>query len=64
MKAVHGKILILLTILCMAENLSIDEQDCGLDFFDSIDRRYPHRLKEERKKTVQQWRDCDLLSLD
>jgi hypothetical protein len=38
-------------ILCTAENLSIDEQDCGLDFFASADGRYPHRLKKDRKNT-------------
>ncbi len=26
-------------ILCTVENLSIDEQDCGLDFFAPTDRR-------------------------
>jgi hypothetical protein len=40
-------------ILCTAENLSLDEQDCGLDFFDRTDRRYPHRLNDDRKKRTQ-----------
>ncbi len=39
-------------ILCMAENLRIDEQDCGLDLFAPIDRRYPHCMKKEREKTT------------
>ena len=39
-------------ILCTVENLKIDEQDCGLDFFDPTDGRYEYRLKEERKNTA------------
>jgi len=50
------------SILCAAENLSIYEQDCGLDFFDPTDWRYPHRLKEERKNTAarQSSRSCGI----
>ena len=39
-------------ILCTAENFKIDEQDCGLDFFDPTDRRYEYRRKKERKNTT------------
>jgi hypothetical protein len=30
-------------ILSTAKNLRIDEQDCGLIFFDPINRRYEYR---------------------
>jgi hypothetical protein len=54
-------------ILCAVENLRIDEQDCGLDFFVPTDRRYEYRMKEERKNTNARrspQSGCDLLSLD
>ena len=56
-------------ILCTAENLKIDEQECGLDFFDPTDRRYRYRMREERKKTAagQSSRTCGIaifMSLD
>jgi hypothetical protein len=38
-------------MLYKAENLSIDELDCGLDFFDPTDGRYEYRTKKERKNT-------------
>ena len=37
-----------LFILCAVENSTLDEQDCGLDFFDPTDRRYEYRMKEEQ----------------
>jgi hypothetical protein len=39
-------------ILRAAENFKIDEQDCGLDFFDPTDSRYEYRRKKEWKNTA------------
>jgi hypothetical protein len=54
-------------ILYKAENLRIDELDCGLDFFDPTDGRYEYCPKKERKNTAARHSPqsgCDLLSLD
>ena len=54
-------------ILYTAENLNIDEEDCGLDFFDPTDGRYEYRLKKERKNADTRnspLSGCDLLNLD
>ena len=54
-------------ILCAVENSTLDEQDCGLDFFDPTDRRYRYRMREERKNTAARHSPqsgCDLSSLD
>ena len=55
-------------ILYKDENLTIDESDCGLDFFAPPDGRYKYRPKKERKNTGARdssaLADCDLLDLD
>ncbi len=46
------KWLLSLYILCTVENLRIDEQDWGVDFFDPIDWQYEYHLNEDREKTA------------
>ena len=51
-------------IVCNAENLKIDEQDFGLDFFEPTDRDMNIAGRMNKKYDRQPQSGCNLLSLD